>query len=46
MEARVAFERLLARTRRFTLEPGNEILHHRSLMVRRLESLPLMLVPA
>jgi hypothetical protein len=46
MEARVAFEQLLARTRRFTLEPGAENRHHRSLMVRRLESLPLTLVPA
>jgi cytochrome P450 len=45
-EARVAYERLLARTRSFNLEPGDEILHHRSLMVRRLESLPLTLVPA
>lgn len=46
MEARVAFERLLARTRVFTIEPGAEIRHHRSLMVRRLESLPLSLSPS
>jgi cytochrome P450 len=46
MEARVAFEHLLTRTRQFTIEPGAAIRHHRSLMVRRLESLPLTLVPA
>ncbi len=46
MEVRVALERLLARTRSFTLEPGAEVRHHRSLMVRRIESLPLELVPA
>lgn len=46
MEARVAFEHLLTRTRNFTIEPGAEMRHHRSLMVRRLESLPLTLVPA
>jgi cytochrome P450 len=46
MEARITFEHLLARTRMFAIEPGAEIAHHRSLMVRRLESLPLTLVPA
>lgn len=46
MEARVAFEQLLGRTRAFFLEPGAELRHHRSLMVRRLESLPLTLDPA
>jgi cytochrome P450 len=46
LEARVAFEQLLRRTRSFTVEPGAEVRHHRSLMVRRLESLPLVLVPA
>ena len=43
MEARVTFERLLARTRSFAIEPGAQPRHHRSLMVRRLESLPLTL---
>jgi cytochrome P450 len=46
MEARVAFEQLLARTRNFTIEPGTAIHHHRSLMVRRLESLPLTIEAA
>lgn len=45
MEARVTFERLLARTRSFAVEPGAEPRHHRSLLVRRLETLPLNLVP-
>ncbi len=45
MEARVALEQLLARTRSFTIEPGTQLLHHPSLMVRRLTSLPLRLVP-
>jgi cytochrome P450 len=44
MEARVTFEQLLARTQRFTVESDAEIRHHRSLMVRRLESLPLTLL--
>jgi cytochrome P450 family 144 len=46
MEARVTFERLLSRTRSFAIEPGTELAHHRSLMVRRLQTLPLTLVPA
>jgi cytochrome P450 len=46
MEARVTFERLLARTRSFAIEPGAQIHHHRSLMVRRLDRLPLTVVPA
>lgn len=46
MEARVTFERLLARTRSITLEPGAELGHHPSLMVRRLSRLPLLLEPA
>jgi cytochrome P450 len=46
MEARVTFERLLARTRTFAVEQGAEIQHHRSLMVRRLVRLPLTLDPA
>jgi cytochrome P450 len=46
MEARVAFEQLLCLTGSFAIEPGAEIRHHRSLMVRRLESLPLTLVAA
>jgi cytochrome P450 family 144 len=43
MEARVAFEQLLGRTRSFRLEPDAGLCHHRSLMVYRLESLPLTL---
>lgn len=46
MEARVTFEQLLARTGSVTLEPGAELRHHPSLMVRRLTSLPLVLEPA
>jgi hypothetical protein len=46
MEARVTFERLLTRTRSVSIEPEAEIRHHRSLMVRRLDALPLILVPA
>ena len=46
MEARVVVEQLLARTRSFRLEPGTELRHHRSLMVRRLDSMPLALVAA
>jgi cytochrome P450 len=45
MEARVTFEQLLARATSFTIEADAEVFHHRSLMVRRLERLPLMLVP-
>ena len=43
MEARVAFEQLLARTGSFTIEPDAKIQHHRSLMVRRLDGLSLTL---
>lgn len=46
MEARVAFEELLRRTKSVALDPSAEVHHHRSLMVRRLESLPLLLQPA
>lgn len=46
MEARVAFERLLARTASFSVEPGAELRHHRSLMVNRLMTLPLTLAAA
>jgi cytochrome P450 family 144 len=44
MEARVTFEQLLARTSSFAIETDAEVFHHRSLMVRRLEQLPLTLV--
>jgi cytochrome P450 len=44
MEARVAFEQLLGRTRSFTVEPDAQLHHHRSLMVRRLTELRLTLV--
>jgi cytochrome P450 len=44
IEAKVAIETLLARTRRFTLDPaGKPLRYHPSLMVRRLVSLPLLL---
>ena len=46
MEARVVLQQLLTRTKEFALDPGAEVRHHRSLMVRRPESLPLSLVPA
>jgi cytochrome P450 len=46
MEARVVFEELLGRTRSIRVEPSADVRHHRSLMVRRLESLPLRLQPA
>lgn len=45
MEARVTFEQLLARTTSFAIEADAEVFHHRSLMVRRLEQLPLTLTP-
>ena len=46
VEAKVAFEQLLARTRSFTIDPDAAPLHHhRSLMVRRLVELPLVLEP-
>jgi cytochrome P450 len=44
LEARVTFERLLARTRSVELEDSRaDLRHHRSLMVRRLVELPLVL---
>jgi cytochrome P450 len=44
VEAKVAFERLLARTRSFSVDSDAEPLrYHRSLMVRRLVELPLIL---
>ena len=44
LEARVAFERLLMSTARFQIGPRVEQLtHHRSLMIRRLTELPLVL---
>ncbi len=46
MEARVTFEQLLARTSSFSIDADAEVVHHRSLMVRRLEQLPLTLVPS
>jgi cytochrome P450 len=47
VEAKVAFERLLARTTSFAIDPDAPPLHHhRSLMVRRLVELPLILEPA
>jgi cytochrome P450 len=41
LEARVTLEQLLERTRAFTVAPGAQLRHHRSLMVRRLVDLPL-----
>jgi cytochrome P450 len=47
IEAKVAFEQLLARTTSFRIDPAAAALHHhRSLMVRRLVELPLLLEPA
>jgi cytochrome P450 len=44
LEARVTFERLLARTSSFSVQaPSSSLRHHRSLMVRRLVELPLTL---
>jgi cytochrome P450 len=44
IEAKVALERLLARTTSFTVDPaGLPLRHHLSLMVRRLVTLPLIL---
>jgi len=46
MEAKVTFERLLARTSSFSIDVASESLHHhKSLMVRRLVALPLTLRP-
>jgi cytochrome P450 len=47
VEAKVAFEQLLARTKSFAIDPDAPPLrHHRSLMVRRLVELPLVLEPS
>jgi cytochrome P450 len=47
VEAKVAFEQLLRRTRSFGIAPDAAPLrHHRSLMVRRLVELPLVVEPA
>jgi cytochrome P450 len=44
MEARVTFERLLARTTSFELDvPADSLAHHQTLLVRRLVELPLHL---
>ncbi len=44
VEAKVAFEQLLARTKSFSIAPeAAPLRHHRSLMVRRLVELPLVL---
>lgn len=46
LEARVTLERLLARTSSFSVDPaGGALRHHRSLMIRRLVELPLLLTP-
>jgi cytochrome P450 len=43
VEAKVAFEQLLARTTSFSIDPASPPLrHHRSLMIRRLVELPLL----
>jgi cytochrome P450 family 144 len=43
IEAKVAFEQLLARTKSFSVDPSSPLRHHLSLMVRRLVALPLIL---
>jgi cytochrome P450 len=44
VEAKVAFEQLLARTTSFSIDPASPPLHHHlSLMIRRLVTLPLLL---
>jgi len=46
LEAKVAFEQLLARTASFRVDPdGLPLRHHQSLMIRRLVALPLILEP-
>jgi cytochrome P450 len=46
LEARVAFEQLLASTSHVEIAEAKPLEHHRSLMVRRLVTLPLTLHPA
>jgi cytochrome P450 len=47
VEAKVAFEQLLARTKSFSIDPDAAPLHHhQSLMIRRLVELPLVLEAA
>jgi cytochrome P450 len=47
VEAKVAFEQLLRRTKSFSVDPTAPPLHHHpSLMIRRLVELPLVLEPA
>ena len=47
LEAKVAIETLLARTRRFTVDPEQlPLRYHPSLVVRRLTALPLLVEPA
>jgi cytochrome P450 len=47
VEAKVAFEQLLTRTKSFSIDPDAAPLrHHHSLMVRRLVELPLVLEPS
>jgi cytochrome P450 len=47
VEAKVAFEQLLRRTRSFSVDPASAPLrHHRSLMIRRLVELPLVVETA
>lgn len=46
LEAKVVFEQLLASTNRFEIAESGPLQHHRSLMVRRLVTLPLTLHPA
>ena len=44
VEAKVAFEQLLSRTKSLSIDPAAEPLrYHRSLMIRRLFELPLIL---
>ena len=46
VEAKVAFEQLLARTAFFAIDPSSPPLrHHQSLMIRRLVTLPLIVEP-
>jgi cytochrome P450 family 144 len=43
LEARIVLEELLARTSTFSVEGGQVLRHHKSLMVRRLVALPLVI---